>query len=209
MMMSGNELLEEIKRIKSIAEIGLQYASSGYELERYTELQHISYSLMSKLSGASIDELKVNLPASKDYPTAKVDIRGLLLSSSNKILLVRECADGKWSLPGGWADIGLTPTEVVVKEFKEETGLDIEVRSLLAIFDKKVHPHPPQPFYVYKMVFHCEQCSAEIVRGFDVLDANYFSIDALPELSENRILKSQIEFLYQRIMTGDRTTFFD
>ena len=207
--MVGYELLEEIKRIKSIAEIGLQYASSGYELERYTELQQISYSLLSKLSDTSIEELKVNLPASKDYPTAKVDIRGLLLSASNKILLVHESADGNWSLPGGWADIGLTPKEVVIKEFKEETGLDIEVKSLLAVFDKKVHPHPPQPFYVYKMVFHCQQRSAEMVKGFDLLDVDYFSIEALPELSENRILKSQIEFLYQRIMAGEIKTHFD
>jgi ADP-ribose pyrophosphatase YjhB (NUDIX family) len=206
--MINAEILEEIKKIKSIAEIGLQYASSGYELERYTELQHISYALLSKVSGISIDELKVNLPASKDYPTAKVDIRGLLLKD-DKVLLVKESADAKWSLPGGWADIGSTPKEVIIKEFKEETGIDVHVKSLLAVFDKRMHPHPPQSFYVYKMVFLCEQLSSAITKGFDVLDVGYFSVDDLPELSQDRILKQQIEFLYQRIKSGETESYFD
>ncbi|RAV98498.1 NUDIX hydrolase N-terminal domain-containing protein [Pseudochryseolinea flava] len=207
--MMNYELLEEIKKIKSIAEIGLQYASSGYETERYTELQHISYTLLSKISDVPIERLKVSLPTATDYPTAKVDIRGLLLTEDNKVLLVRESADGKWSLPGGWADVGLTPKEVVTKEFKEETGLDVEVKSLLAVFDKKMHPHPPQAFYVYKMVFLCKAVSSEIVKGFDVLDVGYFSIADLPELSENRILRSQIEFVVDRIQRGDQTAHFD
>jgi hypothetical protein len=80
---------------------------------------------------------------------------------------------------------------------------------LLAVFDKRMHPHPPQPFYVYKMVFLCEAVSEEINKGFDVLDVQYFSINDLPELSEDRILKSQIEMLYQKVSAGDLTTTFD
>jgi ADP-ribose pyrophosphatase YjhB (NUDIX family) len=52
--------------------------------------------------------------------------------------------DGKWSLPGGWADVGYTPKEVIIKEFKEETGIDIIPERLLAVFDKRKHPHPPR-----------------------------------------------------------------
>ncbi|MDO9377123.1 MAG: NUDIX domain-containing protein, partial [Ferruginibacter sp.] len=118
-------------------------------------------------------------------------------------------ADGKWSLPGGWGDIGFSPKEVVVKEFKEETGLDVSVDRLLAVFDKKMHPHPPQPFYVYKMVFLCTALSTEIVPGFDVLDVAYFDINALPELSQDRILRSQIETLFSRIAENNEAALFD
>ena len=69
--------------------------------------------------------LKESFPYHKDYPTAKVDTRGMVLSPGKKILLVKESIDNKWSLPGGWADIGYSPREVIVKEFKEETGLDV------------------------------------------------------------------------------------
>ena len=202
-------MLNKITRLKAIADIGLLYATNEYDKERYAEIQEISFELLNKLSNHPIEALKVTLPLSKDYPTAKVDIRGLLLSPDKKILLVRESADGKWALPGGWADIGFTPTETVIKEFKEETGLDVKTESLLAVFDKKMHAHPPQAFYVYKMIFYCSAISAEINKGFDVLDVEYFEIDSLPPLSEDRILKSQIETLYKKIINQDFKTLVD
>ena len=153
--------------------------------------------------------MKTIFPLAKDYPTAKVDIRGLLLSKDKKIVMSKESADGKWSLPGGWADVGQSPKEVVVKEFKEETGLDVVPKVLLAIFDKKMHAHPPQPFYVYKMVFYCEAISFEIKKGFDVLDVQYFDVENLPPLSEDRMLKSQIKLLYEKVISSDFNAYFD
>lgn len=201
--------LEEIKRLKALAETGLLYAQNDYDKERYQELYEISFRLLATVSNHSVDDLKQQFRLDKEYPTAKVDIRALILSADKKILLVKEAADGKWSLPGGWADVGFTPSEVAGKEAKEETGLDVSVRQLLAVFDKRKHPHPPQPFYVYKMVFWCEATSSEIQKGFDVLDVQYFPIDALPELSEDRILPSQIRLLYQRIRNGETACYFD
>ncbi len=202
-------MLEEIKRLRAIAETGLLYSANAYDKERYTELYELSFGMLQNISDREIADLKIHLPLGKDYPTAKPDIRGMLISPEKKLLLVRESADGKWSLPGGWGDIGFSPKEVVVKEFKEETGLDVSVDRLLAVFDKKMHPHPPQPFYVYKMVFLCTALSTEIVPGFDVLDVAYFDINALPELSQDRILQSQIETLFSRIAENNEAALFD
>lgn len=104
------------------------------------------------------------------------------MSPEKKILLVQESMDGKWSLPGGWADVGCSPQQTIVKEFREETGLDVKAKALLAVFDKRFHAHPPQPFYVYKMVFYCEPASFALAKGFDVLDVQYFAIGNLPAL---------------------------
>jgi ADP-ribose pyrophosphatase YjhB (NUDIX family) len=207
--MTGIELLDEIKRLKAIADIGLLYCKNEYDKERYLELQEISFTLLQKISGHPVEALQESFPVVSDYPTAKVDIRGLVLSSDKKILLAKESADGKWSLPGGWADIGYSPKETVIKEVKEETGLDVSPKALLAVFDKRFHAHPPQPFYVYKMVFYCELVSSEIKKGFDVLEVQYFDADNLPELSEDRILKSQIDLLYRKVIASDFQTYFD
>ncbi len=207
--MTKNEHIEEIKRLKAIAEVGLLYCKNDYDKQRYTELLEISYKLLSNISGHGIDTLKASFPVAIDYPTAKVDIRGLALSGEKEVLLVRESIDGKWSLPGGWADVGCSPKETIVKEFKEETGLDVTAKALLAVFDKRFHTHPPQPFYVYKMVFHCKPTSLELIKGLDVLDVQYFAIDNLPMLSEDRILKSQIEMVDQKVLTSDLQAYFD
>ncbi len=164
--------------------------------------------MLHEVTGKEIEMIKDLYFDVKEYPTAKVDIRGILLKDG-KILLVRESMDGKWSLPGGWADIGYSPREVVIKEFKEETGLDIVTEKLLAVFDKKMHPHPPQAFYVYKLVFLCTAGSSELQKGFDILDIGYFEVNNLPELSEDGILKSQIQLLYKKIESGDNITYFD
>jgi ADP-ribose pyrophosphatase YjhB (NUDIX family) len=206
--MSETGLLDEIKRLKAIADIGLLFSNNPFDKERYLELQNLSYRLLNKVSGHDLDILKEVFPTAKDYPTVKVDIRGLVLNN-DKVLLVQESADGRWSLPGGWADIGYTPKEVVIKECKEEAGLDVAPRALLAVFDKRSHGHPPQGYYVYKMAFYCEAVTFELNKGFDILDVQYFDIDKLPPLSENRILKSQIDLLYQKVMAGDFQTYFD
>jgi ADP-ribose pyrophosphatase YjhB (NUDIX family) len=204
-----NKLLDELKRLKSIADIGHLYASNEYEKERYIELQDITVKLLHLISDHSIGSLKETFPLAESYPTAKVDIRGLILSDDHRILLVKESADKRWSLPGGWADIGYTPKEVIIKECKEETGLDVVPQQLLAVFDKRMHAHPPQPHYVYKMVFYCKAVSYEITKGFDVLDVQYFDVDNLPELSEDRILVSQIEMLYRKVTSPNLETYFD
>ena len=204
-----DDILNMLKRLRAIADTGLLYAKDDYDIERYEEIRELNTRLMGKYTGHEKENLVKMFPAVTDYPTAKVDVRGLVLSPDRGILLVRERADGKWSLPGGWADIGFTPSETIIKEFEEETGLDVRPVRLLGVMDKKMHPHPPQPFYVYKMVFYCETLSGTLQKGFDVLDVGYFSINALPELSEDRILKSQIEMLYRKVISEDEVPYFD
>ena len=198
------------KRIKSIADTGLLYNTNDYDRERYTELLEISHTLMSTLIDQPVETIKDFYAPNKDYPTPKVDIRGMVLNELGEVLLVREMADGKWTLPGGWADIGYSPAEVIEKELQEEAGLAVKATRLLAVFDKKCHPHPAQPYYVYKFALLCEVVGeVKLQKGFDILDAGWFPPDDLPPLSEDRILKSQIELLYQKVKTGDRTAYFD
>jgi len=207
--MNNTELLTLITRLRSVADVGLLYAKNEYDIERYAELQQIAIEMLDNVTGWGMDEIKFNFAMPHDYPTVKVDVRGILLNADGKILLAKERADGRWSLPGGWADVGYSAKEVIVKEFEEETGLTVVADRLLAVFDKKMHPHPPQPFYVYKMVFYCKAVSTAVNKGFDMLDVEYFDIDNLPELSEDRILKSQIELLYQKIISGDLAAAVD
>lgn len=203
------DYLTQLKKLKALADTGLLYSQNEYDRERYNEILDISLELIAEASGNSVPELKAMFSPVTDYPTVKTDVRALILSDDRtKVLLTQESADGKWSLPGGWADIGSSPKETAIKECWEETGLDITTTALLAVFDKRLHPHPPQPFYVYKMLFLCEAISGELKKGFDVLDVQYFDIYNLPELSEDRILKSQIELAYSKVMKKDFIAYF-
>ncbi len=204
------DFLNALKKLKAIADTGIVYSTDEYNTERYTEIQQLALTLMANVSGNSPEQLNAMFAPVTDYPTVKTDVRALILSDDKKqVLLARESADGKWSLPGGWADIGDSPKETAEKEAREETGLTVKATRLLAVFDKRCHPHPPQPFYVYKLVFLCEVVSGELKEGFDLLGVGYFDIDSLPELSEDRILQSQIQLVYKKAANGDLSAYFD
>ncbi|MCG8581341.1 MAG: NUDIX hydrolase N-terminal domain-containing protein [Bacteroidales bacterium] len=190
------DYLNTFKKIKALAETGLVYAQNGYEVERNQELVDLSQQLMSAIADQPIEAFdKYYLPP-KEYPTPKVDVRALIINENDEILLAKEVMDGRWSIPGGWADIGHSPSEVVVKEVEEETGLHSEVERVLAIYDKRCHPHPPQPWYVYKIMFLCKVTGGALRGNFDIEEARWFAMDKLPPLSEDRILESQIKELY-------------
>ncbi|MCL4111308.1 UNVERIFIED_CONTAM: hypothetical protein GTU68_034021 [Idotea baltica] len=201
--------LVRAKQLLALANTGLVYNESGYDHERYQQVREISLELISNLSGCSVERLKSFYMPVVDYPTPKVDVRAFILSDQQEILLVKEKIDGRWTLPGGWADIGLSPSEVAIKEVKEESGYDVEVKRLAAVFDKKCHPHPPEPFYVYKLVFFCEVIGGAMRPEFDIEDVGWFQRDDLPDLSEDRILHSQISHIYDHLKSGSLHALYD
>ncbi|MFS4492486.1 NUDIX hydrolase [Maribacter sp. 2308TA10-17] len=200
--------LEQLKRLKALADTGLVYAENGYDKERYDQIKQIVLGLMAEITETSVEKLTTSFSQVTEYPTVKVDVRGLVLNEKNEILMVKESVDDKWTIPGGWADIGDTPSEAVLKEIKEETGFDTEIIRLLAIYDKRCHPHPPEQYYIYKLMFFCKITGGELSHGFDMQGADFFPLDNLPELSEDRILKSQLEHLFS-LAKGKADVYFD
>ena len=207
--MTPKEHLDAIKRLKAIADTGLIYAEVPYDIERYEELKDISLKLMAHLADVSFSKLDSFFLPQLDYPTPKVDVRGFILNEKDEILMAQESVDSKWTIPGGWADIGNTPKEVVLKEIKEETGIDAEVVRLLAIYDKQRHKHPAEPYYIYKIIFFCNALGGKLEPGFDMKGAKYFPLDALPELSEERILKSQLIQLFHLVKQNIQEVYVD
>lgn len=153
--------------------------------------------MMNLLTQHPLEALAVYFNDKKEYITPKVDIRVVIFNQHKQILLVKEKADGKWSLPGGWADIGLSPTGIAVKEALEETGFTVEAKKLLAVLDKRCHPHPPQLDYVYKIFIQCEITGGEQAIAFDMLDVAFFAQDSIPELSTDRVLPSHIDLMFE------------
>ena len=192
MQSKSNELITLALRIRAMSQTALAYSTNEYEIDRSKELIAISDRITSLVSGAKEEDIRANYHPVKEYVTPKVDIRAVVFNDRDELLLVREKADGRWSLPGGWADVGYTPTEVAVKESMEETGFDVRVVRLLAVFDKRCHRHPAGPFYVYKLCFLCEITGGDGCLTFDILDKGFFALTHLPPLSPDRILPEQI-----------------
>lgn len=202
-------LFEKIKRIQALAEIGLHYSENTFDRERYEELQQISLEMLEKLSDTPINKIAPVIIENNGYKTPKVDIRAVVFNEKNEILLVKEKADGCWSLPGGWADIGYTPRHVAEKECMEEAGIQVKAERILAIMDKTAQNMPPQFEYVYKIFILCKPLENTISTGSETDDVNWFQEDKLPTLSAPRNIESQIHLLYEHHRGKRMDVFFD
>ncbi|MDQ0195134.1 NUDIX hydrolase [Paenibacillus wynnii] len=196
------------KEIQAIAQTGLAYAKDVYDVERYQALRELSVDILANYTLESKETLRLSFANEEGYCTPKTDIRGVVFRD-NSILLVREKSDGKWALPGGWADIGLSPSEVAVKEIREESGFETEAVRLLAVMDKKFHDHPPEAYHIYKLFILCRIVGGKAVEGLETSGVSFFSEDNLPELSIERNTVEQVHTMFQYLQNPSKPVILD
>jgi ADP-ribose pyrophosphatase YjhB (NUDIX family) len=191
--------LEWATRIQAIAQAGLAYAKDPFDRERYQSLRSLSLEIMEahlQLQGEDERALLRELFASDTgYPTPKVDVRAFICQHDS-VLLVKERADGRWALPGGWADLGRSPSEMAVREVAEEAGYEVRVKRLLSVWDENRHHAKPSPVPVYKICVACECVSGSPSAGPEVTDIGWFARGALPPLSARRTSSAQLDRLW-------------
>ena len=122
---------------------------------------------------------------------------------------MRERSDGGWTLPGGWADVLDSPRGAVEREIREESGYDTRATKLLAVFDKKLHPHPPEPWHAWKIFVRCEIVGGTPATSIETDGVGFFRRDAIPPLSLGRTAPSQLAVLFAHHDDPDRPTDFD
>ena len=198
--------LQWAKTLQSIAQNGLTFAQDPYDRERYTQLQRVAAEIMSSHSGANFAQVLDLLQREQGYATPKVDVRAAVFRN-NEILMVLEREDGRWSLPGGWADVGETPSEMAEREVLEESGYRTRAMRVLAIYDRDRRGHPPLPFHVYKIFLQCALVDENPKPNAECADAAFFPEGKLPELSLTRVTEAEVarmfEHLYDPLLPAD------
>jgi ADP-ribose pyrophosphatase YjhB (NUDIX family) len=197
-----------VQRLQTITQAGLTYARDPYDRQRYEQLQELAAEIAASITPATTDPWLQIIRAEKGYATPKVDVRAVV-EREGKLLFMRESQDGLWSLPGGWADIGESPSQIAQREVLEETGYRVRAVKLLALFDKARHDHPHEFWYCYKLFVRCELRGGAPTRSIETLDTAFFGADELPPLSTPRITKAQVQRMFEHIAHPELPTDFD
>jgi ADP-ribose pyrophosphatase YjhB (NUDIX family) len=185
------------RELQAIAQTGLHFANSEYDRERYQRILSLSVEIFSKYSGESVSVINQLFESQTGYATPKVDVRGVVFQN-NELLLVKERADGLWTLPGGWADVNDAPSEAVEREILEESGFSAKAERLLAVFDRSRHAHqPPFPYHVYKLFIQCRLEGGEARMTVETSAAGFFAENEIPALSISRVTPEQIRFCFE------------
>jgi ADP-ribose pyrophosphatase YjhB (NUDIX family) len=200
--------IQTAQRIQAIAQTGLTYAVDAYDVERYGELSAIAASMLAGPDAEKIDLATLLFASERGYATPKVDVRAAVFQEDS-LLLVRERADGCWSLPGGWAEVGQSAAESVEREVREESGYIVKAVKLLACLDRNRYPHPSIPCHAYKLVFRCELLGGAPSASSETTEVGFFAEEEIPELSLIRTLPQQIRFVFESLRDPTAPTAFD
>jgi ADP-ribose pyrophosphatase YjhB (NUDIX family) len=196
------------QRLQAIAQTGLTYAGDPYDRERYEQLRGIALEMASSSLDAPLEEVRVAFAPCLGYPTPKVDVRAVVFRDG-ELLLVRERRSGRWTFPGGWADVGDTPSLAAERETLEESGFRVRAEKLLALLDKSRHEHPPSVDYAYKVLVRCRLEGGAPVTSHEIDAVGFFPGDAVPDLDLDRTTPGQVALAWAHYADPSRPTDFD
>lgn len=207
----SDQWLVWVQKIQAIAQNGLTYRNHPFDVERYEQLQRLAAEIMASYTRLEMDPILDLFQREKWHATPKLDVRGVVFQAG-KILLVQENLDGgRWTLPGGWVDVGESPSQAVIREIYEESGYETKAVKLLAVYDRNHprHGHPPQPHHSYKLFFRCEVVGGAPRESYETSGAQFFGEHEIPELSLYRVVPSQIASFFEHLRNPDWPTDFD
>ncbi|QUH31704.1 NUDIX hydrolase [Vallitalea guaymasensis] len=188
--------LQWAKELQAISQSGLAYSKNEFDIERFQRIREISVEIMSEYTQISNTKIRSLFANETGYQTPKIDVRAVIFNN-NKILMVKEKKDNKWSLPGGYADIDLSVSENAKKESMEEAGAVVSPKRIIAVLDRNKYVDDDYPYSIYKIFVECDYIEGEYINNIETCEAEFFDSDNLPQLSLGRNTKEQIEMCFK------------
>jgi ADP-ribose pyrophosphatase YjhB (NUDIX family) len=196
------------REIQALAQTGLAFTTSHYDIQRYTRLAQIAADIVAQHSTLSKDRVTGSFLSQPGYATPKVDVRGAVVRDG-KILLVQERVDERWCMPGGWADVGEVPSAMVAREIIEESGIIARARKVVGVFDANRSGVPREFYHAFKVVFLCDELGGALSSSDETLAAEFFPFDNLPPLSSPRTDYRHLVEVQAHLADPQRAAVFD
>ena len=200
--------LDWAREIQSLAQTGMAFTKSHYERLSFDRLSAIAAEILAEHSQLDSSGIKRAFSLEPGYATPKVDVRAAVVRDG-RILLVREQADGKWSMPGGWADVGDRPSETAERETLEESGFVVRATKLVGAFDANRGKKASMFFHAVKLIFLCDLVGGEARGSMETLAVDFFDFDSLPPLSEQRTNQRHLDEIRAHLHDPLRLAAFD
>jgi len=200
--------LEWARRLQAIGQKGAQLSEGYYDKINYRDLLQVAAEIVAAHSELPPDEVLHAFSVQPGYATVKVDVRGAVVREG-RILLVQERRDGKWCMPGGWADVGDTPSEMVAREVLEESGYVVRPSRLVGVYDANRSASNLEFFHAYKVVFLCELTGGAPRVSDETSGVEFFDFTQLPPLSWRRTDERHLAHVQACLADPCQGAFFD
>src|SRR3990172_7817037 len=164
--------LEWARELQSIAQSGAHFAENEYQLERFQRLAEIAAEIVSQYSELAFTPRAKAFSAQVGYATPRVDVRAAVFRN-DQLLMVRECQDGGWTLPGGWADVGEVPSQAAEREALEESGFVVKANRVIGVYDAN-SSGPLEIFHAVKIIYLCDLLGGEARLSREISEVALF-----------------------------------
>lgn len=206
-MNKNEKWLEWAIKLQSLAQAGLFYGKDPFDMERYERIRSIAAEMISYKTEIPEEKVKNLFCNEIGYQTPKLDTRAAVFQDG-RILLVKE-NNGTWSLPGGWVDVQVSVMENVIKEVKEEAGLDVTADLVIAVQDREKHNLPVYAYRVCKIFVLCSVVGGAFEPNIETVESRYFGIDELPALAEEKNNEEQVRMCFEAYHAENWKTLID
>jgi ADP-ribose pyrophosphatase YjhB (NUDIX family) len=126
---------------------------------------------------------------------------GILDPAGNKILLVRRADNKRWAVPGGYMEPGESAAEAAAREVREETGLQVRVGRLIAVYSNPniLLEYPDGNRYqIVALYFAAEPIGGELHPSSETTEVGYFSLDEIQHLEMGRFDRQRVADAFAR-----------
>lgn len=206
-MNKNEKWLEWAIELQSLAQAGLFYGKDPFDMERYERIRAIAAEMISYKTEIPVEKVKDLFCNEIGYQTPKLDTRAAVFQDG-RILLVKE-NNGTWSLPGGWVDVQVSVMENVIKEVREEAGLEVTADLVIAVQDREKHNLPVYAYRVCKIFVLCSVVGGAFEPNIETVESRYFGIDELPALAEEKNNEEQVRMCFEAYHAENWKTLID
>jgi len=201
-------ILEWAREIQALAQSGHHYAKDDYQRDRCVRLMEIAAEMISENTGIDFLPLIKAFSAQIGYATPKIDVRAAVFNDQ-KLLMVRERLDGGWTMPGGWVDVGDTPSKAAERETWEEAGFHVKALKVVGVYDAN-RRDPLEVFHAFKIVFLCSIIDGEACPSKETSEVGFFARGQIPaNFSGERTTSRHIKDVFAALQNPDCPTVFD
>jgi mutator protein MutT len=132
----------------------------------------------------------------REYPKHPIVGVGGIVFRGKRVLLAKRNQDpgkGQWSLPGGMVELGETLEQALMREIREEAGIEIQIRGLARLLERIIHDDGQRIRYHYVIAdYWAEMVSGEPRAASDVSDLRFVPLEEVPGMAVHRDVKDTI-----------------
>jgi 8-oxo-dGTP pyrophosphatase MutT (NUDIX family) len=209
-MISAQQIAMWADRLRDLSALGLWYATSQYDTDRYQAIQDLALEMLAAATGETVASLEPLRAPIFSRPTPFASGDAAIIDDDGRILLIQRADNGRWAMPGGALEVGETPAEGVAREAFEETGYRCTATALVGVFDSR-YCGTTSRHHLYQFVFVCRLDNAQPAvaasHAHEVRAMQWFAWDALPpDLDPGHVSRIPIAF---EVWNRQRAPYFD